>query len=193
MVKEGAQLYTMEGIAAGLIMLLTAYLVLGSTSVYTPGDTHITDMQLEQVGSDILKVMDIPRSLTSSLQSNRTDLELMVNITNADPDPNGQFYKKFMTDYLCNDKAVARETAVGCSGIQINAFVWYRGNSVGSYNLLYSQDLNILNLSRSEPGVRVTHWIHTNGPPHGNIPAADKNSMSPEPQEILLEVVMWKA
>jgi hypothetical protein len=187
MVNEKAQLYTMEGIAAGLIMLLTAYLVLGSTSVYTPGDTHITDMQLEQVGSDILKVMDTPRSLTSSLQSNRSDLELIVNTTNA------EFYKNFMTDYLCNDKAVARETAVGCSGIQINAFVWYRGNSLGSYNLLYSQDLNILNLSRSEPGVRVTHWIHTNGPPHGNIPAADKNSMSPEPQELLLEVGMWKA
>jgi hypothetical protein len=191
MVREGAQLYTMEGIAAGLIMLLTAYLVLGSTSVYTPGDTHITDMQLEQVGSDILKVMDTPLKLNNSLvdyRSNRSDLELMVNITNA------EFYRKFMTDYLCNEKAVARETAVGCSGIQINAFVWYQGNSLGSYNLLAnSQDLNILNLSRSEPGVRVTHWIHTNGPPHGNIPAADKNSMSPEPQELLLEVVMWKA
>ena len=68
MVNEGAQLYTMEGIAAGLIMLLTTYLVLGSTSVYTPGDTHITDMQLEQVGSDILRVMDTPRELTGSLQ-----------------------------------------------------------------------------------------------------------------------------
>ena len=53
MVREDGQLYTMEGIAAGLIMLLTTYLVLGSTSVYTPGDNHITDMKLEQVGSDI--------------------------------------------------------------------------------------------------------------------------------------------
>jgi hypothetical protein len=197
MVKDGAQLYTMEGIAAGLIMLLTAYLVLGTTSVYTPGDTHITDMQLEQVGSDILKVMDTPLKLNDTrwnYQSNRSDLELIVNGTNGDPDPNGQFIRKFMTDYLCNDKAVARETAVGCSGIQINAVVWYLGNSVGSYNLPdTTQNLNILNLSRSEPGVRVTHWIHTNGPPHGNIPAVNKNGMSPEPQELLLEVVMWKA
>lgn len=187
MVNEQAQLYTMEGIAAGLIMLLTAYLVLGSTLVYTPGDTHITDMQLEQVGSDILRVMDTPRNLTGSLQPSRSDLELIVNTTNT------EFYQKFMTDYLCNDKAVARETAVGCSGIQINAFIWYRGNSLGSYNLLAkTQNPNILNLSRSEPGVRVTHWIHTNGPPV-NTPDAVNKSMSPEPQELLLEVVMWKA
>ena len=73
MVREGAQLYTMEGVAAGLIMLLTTYLVLGSTSVYTPGDTHITDMQLEQVGSDILKIMDTPTNLTSGgIPSNST-------------------------------------------------------------------------------------------------------------------------
>ena len=74
MVRGEAQLYTMEGIAAGLIMLLTTYLVLGSTVVYTPGDTHITDMQLEQVGSDILRVMDTPLNLTNSLQPGQSSL-----------------------------------------------------------------------------------------------------------------------
>jgi hypothetical protein len=105
MVREDAQLYTMEGIAAGLIMLLTTYLVLGSTSVYTPGDTHITDMQLEQVGSDILRVMDTPRILTGSLQANRTDLELLVNTTNS-----AEFYRSFTNDYLCNSNMVARKS-----------------------------------------------------------------------------------
>ena len=187
MVTEGAQLYTMEGIAAGLIMLLTAYLVLGSTSVYTPGDTHITDMQLEQVGSDILRVMDTPRSLTGSLQPTRSDLELIVNNTDG-----VSFNDNFTSKYLCNSKAVAMDINVGCPGYQSNAYVWYEGNSLGSY-LLYTANLNLLNLSRTEPGVRVTHWIHTDGPPHGNIPSGDKNSMSPEPQEVLLEVVLWKA
>ena len=41
------QLYTIEGISAGLIMIMTAYLVVNATSVYTAGDTHISDMQLE--------------------------------------------------------------------------------------------------------------------------------------------------
>lgn len=194
MVKEGAQLYTMEGIAAGLIMLLTAYLVLGSTSVYTPGDTHITDMQLEQVGSDILRVMDTPRHLTGSLQPTRSDLELIVNATDANGVLNDQglplHFSNFTSDYLCNGNAVAKDINMGCTGYQTNAFIWYQGNSLGSY-LLYSPSSSLLSLSRSEPGVRVTHWIHTGGPP-GNTPNAENKSMSPEPQELLLEVVLWK-
>ena len=48
MVNDAGQLYTMEGIAAGIIMLLTAYIVVSTTSIYTAGDTHIPDMQLER-------------------------------------------------------------------------------------------------------------------------------------------------
>jgi hypothetical protein len=44
MKNEGGQLYTIEGFAAALIMLMTAYLVVNATSVYTAGDTHINDM-----------------------------------------------------------------------------------------------------------------------------------------------------
>lgn len=58
MVNTYGQLYTIEGIAAGLIMLLTAYIVVNSTSIYTPGDTHISDMQLEVLGSDALNMMN---------------------------------------------------------------------------------------------------------------------------------------
>ncbi len=183
MVKGEAQLYTMEGIAAGLIMLLTTYLVLGSTSVYTPGDTHITDMQLEQVGSDILRVMDTPLSLNNSLvnyQPNRTDLELMVNRTNGTA-----FGNEFVNTYLCNPNAVAQGIAVGCSAIQVNASIWYVGvsNSTESY-FLNGSYVGI------GPGVRVTHWIHTNympGPP-GSVPPDMRN----EPQEVLVEVLMWR-
>jgi hypothetical protein len=59
-VNTDGQLYTIEGIAAGLIMLLTALIVVNSTSVYTPGDTHISDMQLEVLGGDALEMMDVP-------------------------------------------------------------------------------------------------------------------------------------
>jgi len=62
---------------------------------------------------------------------------------------------------------------------------------LGSYLLRYPSP-TLLNLSRTEPGVRLTHWIHTGGPP-GNTPNAENKSMSPEPQELLLEVVIWKA
>ena len=194
MVRDGAQLYTMEGIAAGLIMLLTAYLVLGSTSVYTPGDTHITDMQLEQVGSDILKVMDTPMNLTPSLQSNRTDLELIVNRTS-----NASFYQEFTSGYLCRTTPpmpVAKEISIECSDIQVNASVWYVGQSgsLGNYLLPSAVTGPYLGIG---PGVRVTHWVHTDWRPGGTPlmtqQTANWNDMRKEPQEVLVEVLLWKA
>ena len=62
MVNSEGQLFTIEGIAASLIMLMTVYIVVNTTSVYTPGDTHINDMQLEVIGSDALKMMNIPEN-----------------------------------------------------------------------------------------------------------------------------------
>jgi len=182
MVKEDAQLYTMEGIAAGLIMLLTAYLVLGSTTVYTPGDTHITDMQLEQVGSDILRVMDTPTTLTGSLQPSQSNLSQIVNNTYG-----VSFNNSFIGTYLCNPKAVANEISVMCTDIQINASVWYVSNS----NSIKSYLLPIPNsgaYSSVGPGVRVTHWIHTNWTPINT----GTSDMRTEPQEILVEVLIWK-
>jgi hypothetical protein len=60
MVNSDGQLFTIEGIAAALIMLVTVYLVVNSTSIYTQGDTHINDMQLEVIGSDALKMVNTP-------------------------------------------------------------------------------------------------------------------------------------
>lgn len=188
MVKDGAQLYTMEGIAAGLIMLLTTYLVLGSTSVYTPGDTHITDMQLEQVGSDILRVMDTPLTLNDTridYRPNRTDLELMVSTTERTG-----FNNTFMGTYFCrtrNPTPVAKEISVMCNDISINASIWYvtQSNSLASY-LFYQP--NPGSLSGIGPGVRVTHWIHAGRKPGGDAPSDMRN----EAQVVLLEVLIWK-
>ena len=185
MVKEGAQLYTMEGIAAGLIMLLTTYLVLGSTSVYTPGDTHLTDMQLEQVGSDILRVMDTPLNLTNSLQPGQSSLQGWVNATDA-----ASFYSNFTSVYFCRTNPpmpVAQGISVGCSDIQVNASIWYvnKSNSLQNYQL---PNPNLGFYSSIGPGVRVTHWIQVNW----TSAAAPKDARA-EPEEVLLEVLMWKS
>ena len=62
MVDSGGQLFTIEGIAAALIMLATVFIVVNTTSVYTPGDTHVNDMQLEVIGSDALKMLNTPEN-----------------------------------------------------------------------------------------------------------------------------------
>lgn len=64
MVNESGQLYTIEGVAAALLLLITAYFVVNSTSVYTSGDTHLSDMQLEVIGSDALAMMDTADNIT---------------------------------------------------------------------------------------------------------------------------------
>jgi hypothetical protein len=191
MVRDGGQLYTMEGIAAGLIMLITAYLVLSSTSVYTPGDTHITDMQLEQVGSDILRVMAIPRTLTGSLAANRTDLELFVNSSDA----GRLFTTTFLNEYLYNDKVIAKETTGGSMRVQINATVWYQRSDGALWNYtLATSPGNLGSYTGREPGVRATRWVHTGYRPMkpSSLSWTEWDRMWKEPQVVLVEVVMWK-
>ena len=53
----------MEGIAAAILMVFTMYLVMSTATTYTPGDAHISDMQLEQLGNDALLMMSTPGSL----------------------------------------------------------------------------------------------------------------------------------
>ena len=194
--REGGQLYTMEGIAAGLIMLITAYLVLSSTSVYTPGDTHITDMQLEQVGSDILRVLDTPLKLNDTrwnYQSNRSELELMLNTSDAER----RFTDTFLNQYLYSNKIMAKETSVASIGMQINATVWYQRRDGFLWNYTLATSPSTLGFyTGREPGVRVTRWVHTNYRPHWPASSLSFNEwnlrMRNEPQEVLVEVVMWK-
>lgn len=66
MVKDDAQLYTIEGISAAILMVVTTYLVISTSSVFTPQETHITDMQLEQLGHDSLMILNTPRQTGDS-------------------------------------------------------------------------------------------------------------------------------
>lgn len=141
MVRESGQLYTIEGIAAGLILLITAFIVVNSTSVYTPGDTHLSDMQLEVIGTDTLIMMDtVPDStvLKSPLQ----------NI--VETDNNEGFNALFRS--IANTRTGSRQ-----DDIQFLATVTYsRPDGV----------LNSTHLSNSsrrftgtEHAVRVTKWV----------------------------------
>ena len=89
MKNSDGQLYTIEGFAAALIMIATAYLVVNATSVYTAGDTHISDMQLEALGTDALKVMDIPVS---------RDEHSMTAGYDRKREPSGIWFKFFVSD-----------------------------------------------------------------------------------------------
>ena len=124
MKNTDGQLYTIEGFAAALIMIMTAYLVVNATSVYTAGDTHINDMQLEALGSDALRMMGTPVNtsmnsidtspLRTIIEDNDTDtfktmfLNLTNNRTGLSPDyvnrtGSSMDYIQFNASYTCRN------------------------------------------------------------------------------------------
>jgi len=182
MVNVEGQLYTMEGIAAGLIMILTAYLVLGSTTVYTPGDTHITDMQMEQVGYDILKVMDTPDT-----QGNMSELERMVY--NYEDD---EFLAEFWNNYLMSLNIAAQKTTrTGSSILPIATVYYHKEGEEGLHHIRFGNPL--IPYTGGQTGVTVTRLVKVPG--KGNMRDPDGVEPDPDdrPQVVLLEVFLWKA
>jgi len=173
---DGGQLYTIEGFAAALIMLITAFLVLNATSVYTAGDTHINDMQLESLGTDVLKMMDTPVSSAapSSLaeiitytpvgSTNDTFKTIFMNYSNMSgtgPEHDIQF----SASYSCRDKTT---------------------NNITSSPLSYSR-----NLTGGEHTVRATKWVivdKTDIPPGTTF----CGSAVSQNRAVLVEVLLWR-
>jgi hypothetical protein len=165
MTNTDGQLYTIEGFAAALIMIATAYLVVNATSVYTAGDTHISDMQLEALGMDALKVMDIPIS--------KDEPSMMQEIIE-----NGNhlaFGSNF--SYLINNK-----TGQNSDHIQYTASYSYRNTTDNSVNSAFINSSR--NLSGGEHAVRATKWVVVNKQLPNDITVRDR--------AVLVEVLMWR-
>jgi len=172
MVKnDGGQLYTIEGFAAGLIIIITAYLVVNATSVYTAGDTHINDMQLEALGSDALRVMDIPIS-----KDERSLLQTIIEDNDIDVN-NLTFGNTFSS--LVNDK-----TESGRDHIQFTANVSYYDITKGSVDSYLLN--NTRTLSGGEHSVRSTKWLIVNKELPGDGAAVPLN------RTVLVEVLLWR-
>ena len=172
MVNDAGQLYTMEGVAAGLIMLLTAYIVVSTTSVYTAGDTHIPDMQLEQLGSAVLAMMDTPDTHGSESQ--------LVGLVKGGPGGGDILRDGFL--YYCKMRSGGDDT-----NLRAQVYLTHR---------TFSGDVNTILLSSPDPGftgrentVRVTRWVHL---PKGGYLSAFGIDTS-RPHAVLVEVLLWRA
>jgi len=175
MVNTEGQLFTIEGVAAALIMLATAYIVVNATSVYTPGDTHINDMQLETLGCDALTIMNTPQN--TSVQS---PLQSMVE--NRD----GNAFRQMYTSLLNN------RTETGQDNVQFLANVSYvrsDGKTVNSTTAL-SMTRPLL---AGEHAVRVTDLVIINTTK--NYPADCRPATCPSGacnRTVLVEVYVWR-
>jgi hypothetical protein len=172
MVNDSGQLYTMEGIAAGLVMLLTAYLILSTTSIYTPGDTHIPDMQLEQLGSDVLAMMDTP-------DREGEESQLVGFVKNGTGTCGGD---ELRDEFLDNCKMRSDDPD---ENLRAQVYLSYR-RSDGSVNTTPLSSVDPEFTGR-ENAVRVTHWVHLPPGSH-SIPNIDTS----RPHAVLVEVLLWR-
>ena len=168
MVNTDGQLYTIEGMAAGLILLLTAYIVVNSTSVYTLGDTHISDMQLEVLGSDAITMMNTAPNSTIG----KSPLQTIVEQDNSET---------FRTMFL---NIVNNRTGPDPDRIQFMANVTYlrTDNSVNSTPLGMSR-----NLTGGEHAAHVSEWVIVDKIPGCSVPTCNSGKHA-----VLVEVLLWR-
>ena len=158
MKNSDGQLYTIEGFAAALIMIATAYLVVNATSVYTAGDTHISDMQLEALGSDALTMMGTPENTTMDLVQS-SPLRRIIESNPTD----GEKFKAIFLNLTNNRTGVKPDyTKIGSTMdyIQFNASYTCRNNpdnEIKTFPISYSR-----NLTGGEHTVRATKWVIVN-------------------------------
>ena len=58
--RECGQLFAVEGLIAALIMITAAYLAFGAVIPQSNADMHVSELQLKQMGDDMLYIMDLP-------------------------------------------------------------------------------------------------------------------------------------
>jgi len=175
--RTEGQFYTMEGIAAAVLMVLTAYLVMSTTSVYTPGDSHIIDMQLEQIGNDALKMLD------TRLINNISERSLLENYTRTN---RGDLFSTAFNE------AVNPNTA-GMNQIYFKADIFYV-NSTGIVKNITDFATSSRKYTGGENAIRVSRWVFVEGStsaPSSSLGATDYRTT--KNQTVLLEVLLWRS
>lgn len=166
MVNNEGQFYTMEGIAAAIMMVITASLVVSTTSVYTPGDTHIQDMQLEQLGNDALKILDTPA--TAGVNSTLEDIVCKNDM---------EGFKNEFLDLLRGGNVTGN--------LHFTSSIFYINRTGDVKEVPFSSSRSYVGNPNS---VRVTRWVFM-GTGCSILPADYNNRRN---QTVLLEVLIWR-
>jgi len=176
MVNNSGQLYTIEGVAAGILIVVTAYLVVSTTTVLTPQDVHIIDMQLEQLGSDALAMMDTPNQYGSVDARNYSNLTTFIMFNNQT-----EFGDQFLF-YVNNTPNIA---GTGYDRLNYSASIFYENTT----NQINTTQFGGGTYYR-ENAVTVTRWVYL--PPFNKPVTYPDDMISNENQTVLLEVLLWR-
>ena len=173
MVNDTGQIYTIEGVAAAILMVVTAYLVLSTTTILTPQDVHIIDMQLQQMGTDALTMMDTPDSfgtesiLAQTIRTNDTAL----------------FRDRFLM--------YANATAGLCpEDLAYTAIVYYREDLSNNTKSFTFDSMPYYR----ENAVKVSRWVYLRNSLDNMEYAThpDGPNLRDTNQTVLLEVLLWR-
>jgi hypothetical protein len=174
MVGDKGQLYTIEGVAAAILMVVTAYVILNSNYIITPGDTHINDLQLEQLGNDVLRMMDTAVDYTDTADMYEAKKSLLQRYISGEiPPPTDDFPTTFQKFADPED----------LDSLSFQALVYYRDNNgiIQPYPIY-----NPPTMTGREHSVHVTKWVLLDSPNPGF------NNARNGPQTVLLEVQLWR-
>ncbi|HOT04001.1 MAG TPA: hypothetical protein PK069_07470 [Methanolinea sp.] len=172
MVGDDAQIFTIEGISAAFLILFTTYLAVSTTTVLTPGDTHIADLQLTQLGNDALAIMDTPDTAGGSS-------ELQEYIMNNDK---VNFHNK-LAFYLNTLPGTAQKDR-----IKFSAKYYYR--AADSLSKVVEYPFDDIDTYYRENAVTVTRWVYLPDTPVSNPP--DMRDTDHPKKVVLLEVLLWR-
>ena len=167
MVNDQGQLYTIEGVAAAILMVVTAYLVLSSTTIFTPQESHITDMQLEQLGHDGLVVMNMPRE-----NGTFSNLSNSLTYDNAD-----WFRGNYST--LVNSKVYQKDDTLKYN---VN-YYFVNPTTSETEKIAFISDPSYFR----ENAVKVTQWVNI------DLPNTTRSELRNNQSAIVLaEVLLWR-
>jgi hypothetical protein len=175
-VNDLGQLFTIEGVAAAILMVVTAYLAVSTTMVLTPQDVHIVDMQLQVLGNDALAMMDTPDSfgiesdLAQYIRTNDADgfNEAFINLVNSNTSVGRPDNLKMEARVYCRDTN------------DLIQWIPFSGTPPETYY--------------RENAVKVSRWVYlSNGV--NNVPQslAVYGLDDGLPHTVLLEVLLWRS
>jgi len=176
MVNDSGQMYTIEGVAAGILMIVTAYLVVSTTTVLTPQDVHIIDMQLQQLGNDALAMMDTPDQYgTMTVRSYSPLTNMIINNDTA------LFQQEFLS-FVNNATNIDNS---GYDRLNYSASFTY-------WNVTDQSNTSAFGGSQyyRENAVKVTRWIYL--PPFTAPLGYPTDMNSSVNQSVLFEVLLWR-
>jgi hypothetical protein len=175
MVNDFGQLYTIEGVAAAILIVVTAYLVISTTTIITPQDVHIIDMQLQQLGNDALMMMDTPDTYGNESERNQSVLSRVISENDKIA-----FQEQFLS-YLTSKTYNETPTMT----YAFNATVYYRDNSGIIQSYIFSDTPYY-----RENAIKVSRWVYL---PNGANMASPMNDLKDgKPHSVLLEVLLWR-